>query len=286
MFIVHFIYKYIYILFFVSSNRLQLYWPQYVSRGEQALWFSSDVLFSVERKSRAYLYIGGTLVIIMRVMGGRVYSYNDDRVCDLAAKSWASQSREVFHKLMFTCGGCGGYKFPFICMCVVQASAAEGNERWSAVYTHDVYIIVAVVSSLSSSPRIPSSWRSLLVSGISVTYGRGFHAACNIYMYYVYIYSCVCVCNISVVHLRYEKKIPGNDMTWGPGENNMNMASPDGGQICMIGKNRKEGIRSGPPPPPTPADDRWVPGEMVLIFCHRAFIDIYFYIYVYVSVHL
>jgi len=137
---------------------------------------------------------------------------------------------------------CSGYKFPFICM-------RCGGKRALVSGLHDVYHhhhhhrrrrrrLILVPSSSSRVGLLLAI--AGLFSGISITYCRGFRA-CVIYRSYTlcgvektgdgYIY-----CNMCAA-------IPdGNN-----NNNNMN-TSPADGQICMIGKNRKEGASMQGPP--------------------------------------
>lgn len=83
----------------------------------------------------------------------------------------------------------GGYTFPF----TLYAWLRE-NERWSAVYTHPQDRVACAHKLTTYRLRlffVHTAIASGIVSGISVTYGRGFRR--------------IRVCNISAVHfLRYE----------------------------------------------------------------------------------
>jgi len=142
-----------------------------------------------------------------------------------------------------------------------------------------VLVLVLVLLAVRVAAAFPSDDRARLLSGIAITYGRGFRLRVQRILQY----------NMRVIYRSYILRRRGKNLTQtlyayynicmttratipGGNNNNNNMNTSPDGQICMIaGKNRKEGatISRG-----RPDDDRWVLREMVLIFCHRAYICI------------
>lgn len=247
-----------YIHVFISLRRIS--WNcisttnRYPQRRAQALWFSPNVYFSGRAKIARSLSVSHSRCNI-KVWWWRLrwrwvgVLTNDDRVWCFGRKIVYDVISGGFSKIYVHIHAVA-YKFPFVCMASGKRALVSGllhhtHKRPCCTQTlHDVYNII-------SSYRLLLFFVLSAIASISSPVFRSRTAAGFTYILYM------CVIYRPYTFLRYEnekkrkrkgKKSPTSIWQGGPGGNNNNNnnmnTSPDG-QICMIGKNRKERERAG-----------------------------------------